>query len=82
MPNPYWCVLRVEVIPPYTLKVWFEDGSIKLYDFTPNFKYKVYSKLKNPGFFKHAYVNGDTVGWSDEIDIAPEELYENGIPCD
>ena len=80
MSIPDWCVLNVEVIPPYTLKLWFQDGSIKLYDFTPNFKYNVFARLKNPGFFKHAHVSGDSVAWNDDIDIAPEELYENGIP--
>ena len=82
MPGLYFGVRKVEVISPYTLKLWFEDGSIKTYDMTPMLKYKVYAKLKNPGYFKRAYISGDTVGWSDDIDIAPEELYDNGIPCE
>ncbi|MBQ7154843.1 MAG: DUF2442 domain-containing protein [Synergistaceae bacterium] len=80
MPNPEWCVLKAEVIPPYTLKLWFEDGSIKLYDFTHNLNYPCFKRLRNKGFFSCAKTDGSTVVWPGDIDIAPEELYENSIP--
>ena len=75
-------VLNVEVIPPYTLKLWFEDGSIKLYDFTPKLEYRCFKRLRNKGFFRCAFADGSSVAWPGNIDIAPEELYENGIPCE
>ncbi len=41
-------------------------------------------KSKNPGFFMKAKVECGTVVWNDELDIAPEHLYEAGkiLSCD
>ena len=79
MPNPEWCVNRVEVIHPYTLKLWFEDGSIKTYDMTSHLNSFPWYPLRDTELFKSARVFAGTVVWSDTIDIAPEELYDNGI---
>ena len=75
-------VLKVESIPPYTLKLWFEDGSIKTYDMTSHLNTYPWYPLKDTELFKSARVFAGFVVWSDTIDIASEELYENGIPCE
>lgn len=80
MSNPDWSVKRVEVILPYSLKLWFEDGSIKLYDMTPKLDYPCFRPLKEQVLFQQARAFWGTVVWTDDIDIAPEELYENSIP--
>ena len=63
-------VLNVKYMDEYKLKVKFSDGNTKLIDL------KEYLE-KNKTLFKEAYVDF-TVCWPNEIDIAPEVLYELG----
>ena len=77
---PEWSVKRVEVIAPYTLKLFFADGSIKTYDMTSHLNSYPWYPLRDVELFKSARIFCGSVVWSDTIDIAPEELYENGIP--
>lgn len=69
MPNPEWVVNTVEVR---------EDGSVKDFDCREIFNDKPFEPLKDRRFFSQAHIFADTVAWSDEIDIAPEYLYEHG----
>jgi hypothetical protein len=75
-------VRELEVLPPYTLKLRFEDGSVKTYDMTSHLNSFPWYPLRDKELFKSARVFAGSVVWSDTIDIAPEELYENGIPCE
>ena len=67
--TPVYHVVAVVPHEDYTLTVTFRDGDKKLYDMRP---------LIDINLFMKAHVCG-SVAWSDKIDIAPEELYENGI---
>ena len=72
---------EVEVKEDYKLLITFVTGEQKLFDFKPLLDQVYYKELKdNEELFKKATVGGDTVVWNDEIDIAPEYLYEHGIP--
>ena len=83
--QPVWSVFAVEPHPDYTITVTFRSGEKKLYDMRPLIEdekwSKIYAPLKDIDFFMRAYVDG-SAAWSDEIDIAPEELYDNGMPID
>ena len=68
----------VKVLDDYILQTTFNNGVIKVYDFKPNFRYKVFSKLKDKDFFKGAYLDHGAIAWSDDYDIAIEEVYEAG----
>ena len=72
-----------EVLNDYSLKFVFNDGSKKSYDFKPLIeKQDLYYPLKDKKLFESFKLDGWTVSWADgTIDIAPEFLYENGIPC-
>ena len=78
MPNPEWVVNAVEVRDNYILRLWFEDGSVKDFDCRTIFTEKPFEPLQDRLFFSQAHVFADTIAWSDEIDIAPEYLYEHG----
>ena len=78
MPNPEWVVNALEFRGGYVLRLWFEDGSIKDFDCMELLDDKVYSSLHSMSFFRQAQALYGSVRWSDEIDIAPEYLYEHG----
>ena len=72
-------VTQVEPLEDYRLKVVFNTGDIKLFDRKPYLNRGVFSKLKDPGLFRQAYVAYDTVCWPGNLDIAPETLFDRGI---
>ena len=72
----FWIVTKVEPQKDYTLIITFITGEKKIYNALPLLEKDIYKPLKNLSFFMQAKVVGDTVAWSDEIDIAPEHLYE------
>ena len=76
--NPVWCVEEVQPNKDYTLTIKFHDGSVKIFDCKPLLDKKIYEPLKNPGFFMQAKAEFNTVIWNDDIDIAPEYLYDAG----
>lgn len=79
MANPEWCVRSVTPLEDYKLYLTFEDGKQGIYDVKPLLKYPFYSKLSDPEMFRQAKVVNFTVAWTDEIDIAPENLYDNCV---
>lgn len=76
-------ITEAEVLNEYNLKLVFNDGSRKSYDFKPLIeKQDLYNPLKDKKLFDSFKLDGWTVSWADgTIDIAPEFLYVNGIPC-
>ena len=76
MKTPVWIVKDVEPMSNYTLLLSFADGSRKMYNASPLLEKPIYSKLKNIAFFMKAKAECGTVVWDDDVDIAPEHLYE------
>ena len=76
MKNPHWVVETVEPHKDYTLFLTFADGRKKIYDARPLLEKKIYEPLKNVSFFMMARAEYGTVVWTEDIDIAPEHLYE------
>lgn len=81
MKTPEWVVTSVCPKPDYTLLLTFADGQTKIYDARPLLDKPIYAELKNLEFFLSAKVEYDTVVWSDDVDIAPEHLYECSKPA-
>lgn len=79
MPNPEWTVNALEFHGGYVLRLWFEDGSVKDFDCSELLDERVYSPLRSMSFFRQAQALYGTVRWNEDIDIAPEYLYEHGI---
>lgn len=76
------CISVIEVTPQtnYSLLLTFSNGEKKVYDAKPLLDKKIYSKLKDISFFMSAKADGCSVFWNDDIDIAPEHLYEHSTP--
>lgn len=76
----HWAnVSKVAPLPGHLLALAFEDGKVGVYDMTENLGFNCYAPLRDDGFFRRATVDGGTVVWPDDIDIAPEELYFNSV---
>ena len=76
MKLPVWAVKKVKPREDYTLLITFADGSDKIYDAKPLLDDEMFEPLKRLSFFMCASAECGTVVWSDDIDIAPEHLYE------
>lgn len=76
MNTPVWVVKKVQPQKNYTLIITFADGTEKIYDARPLLNKRIYERLKNRAFFMTAHAECGTVVWDNDIDIAPEHLYE------
>lgn len=76
MKTPKWIVKEVKANEDYTLSLTFADGAKKIYNARPLLEKAIYAQLANLAFFLKAHAECGTVVWNDEIDIAPEHLYE------
>ena len=76
-------VKSVVPMPDYVLSVQFAEGVTKHYDLKPLFdRYPMFAPLKEqPELYYSAAVDigGYGVIWNDDIDIACDELYYNGV---
>ena len=71
----------VRPMPDHMLWLRFSTGEIKLFDFKSLLDAPAFQQLKDPDVFNGVYIDyGITVWQNGDIDIAPEYLYEHGIP--
>lgn len=80
MKNPAWVVKDVTAKEDYTLLITFTGGEQRIYNARPLLEKAIYSPLKNLAFFLGAKADCGTVIWNDDVDIAPEHLYECSRP--
>jgi hypothetical protein len=73
-------VIKVMPLEDFRLELWFDDGVHRVFDVRPYLDKGVFKRLKDPVFFRQAYVALDTVCWPGGLDIAPETLYDRSIP--
>ncbi len=77
--NPVWTVKKVVPLKDYKILLTFEKGIQKIFDMKPYLEYSMYKPLKDISLFNAVSTNGQTAVWNDDIDIAPETLYEKSI---
>jgi len=68
-------VVAVKAMQDYTLVLTFSNGEKRTFNVLPLLEKSVYKPLANKAFFLTAKIDGGTVVWNDDIDIAPENLY-------
>lgn len=78
--TPVWVVKNVVANGDYTLLITFTGGVQKCYNATELLQKPIYAPLRDLSFFKKARVECGTVVWNDDIDIAPEYLFETSTP--
>lgn len=66
----------------FALHLEYETGEIKRFDVRPYISGSWYGKLNDARYFAtvHLLPDGTGIEWADGQDIAPHELYENGVP--
>lgn len=80
--KPFISVTHVAARPDYTMLLTFSNGERRIYNALPLLQKPLYAPLRNVAFFLTAKADGLSVAWNDELDIAPEHLYECGKPLD
>ena len=81
-PNPTIKISGVRPLADYHLWVRFSNGEAKTFDFNTLLDSPAFAPLKNKDIFDSVYIDYGVTVWNNgEIDIAPEYLYENGIPA-
>ena len=67
-------VVSVEPIEDHKLRVKLSDGRKGIFDVSPYLDMEVFRELKDPQYFRRAYVNYGTVVWPHDQDIAPDTI--------
>ena len=75
-------LLKVEPVESGKLRLFYETGEMKLFDVGPYMDGPWYGELKDRAYFRTVRVlpGGGGIEWVNGQDIAPHELYEQGVP--
>ena len=71
-------VKEANYVADYKIKLLFSDGVTKTVDLLNELDLPVFIPLKDLSLFKQFVVKFNTIEWTNEVDIAPEYLYEIG----
>jgi hypothetical protein len=77
--NAPWRVARVEVLSGFRLHVQFNDGTagtIELAGFLNSASAGVFAALRDERLFRQARVTLGAVTWPDDLDLAPDAMYQ------
>lgn len=80
--NKILAVKAAEYAGDYKLKLTFNNGEVRIVDFSPLMQSGICKKLQDMEYFRSFKLDPFTVDWNDEIGFAPEYLYEHGVPCE
>ena len=68
-------VAEARAVSDHEVEVRFADGTAACVDFSDLMDQRPWLRLADPSFFKLAHAAFDTVVWTDDIDVAPEEVW-------
>ncbi len=82
MDNTILSITEAKYVESYKIRVRFNDGAVKLIDFSPIVGKGIglCKKLADLNYFKNFTLDPFTIDWNNEIGFAPEYLYELGEP--
>ena len=79
-------VVKIFALKGLRLGAIFKDGSARIYDVsTLKKRFPIFEDLEAvPGLFQQVRTDcgGAGIVWNDEIDLAAEEIWYNGTPCE
>ena len=73
-------VKKVEYLEEYKLKLYFEDGSIRIVNLESMLKNakNLFVPLLEINYFKKVKCDGTTICWPNGVDLCPDVLYKMG----
>ena len=74
-------VVAVKATAALTLNVEFADGVRGEVRFLPSHLTGVFEPLRDPDFFAQARVENGVATWPEELDLAPDAMYEAVKRC-
>ena len=81
-PTPVLTIKQVCPLDDYKLLVRFSTDEEKVIDISTLLNEPVFQPLQNLNLFRSVYIDYGTVVWCNgTIDIAPEYLYDIGVPA-
>ncbi len=72
----YWDVIEVKTNKSLTLEVRFADGTSGKVRFMPQHLIGIFEPLNDPQFFSKVFIDHGVVTWPNEIDLAPDAMYQ------
>ena len=71
-------VERFAIVAPYTLALWFEDGTEQQIDFRPVLEGELFGPLQNPSVFNAVTLDKEvgTITWLNGADFDPSTLHD------
>lgn len=72
---------KVEPLEALKLRLFYETGEVKVFDVAPYATGSWFGELKDTAYFRTVRMlpGGSGIEWSNGQDIAPHELYEQGV---
>ena len=72
-------IVKAEYVENYVLRLTFNNGELRLMDFSPLMEKGICQKLRDLDYFKSFTLDPFTVDWNNEIGFAPRFLYERSV---
>lgn len=72
----YASVVSAKALPDFRVLVGFDTGASGIFDCKPLLSDPFWRRLSDPAFFRLVKVEYGTLVWPDDIDIAPEDVWE------
>ena len=73
----YASTVSARALPNGLVRVEFDDGAAGVFDCKPFWDDPVRKRLSDPAFFRLVRVECGTLAWPGDIDIAPEDVWDN-----
>ncbi|MCQ2236663.1 MAG: DUF2442 domain-containing protein [Bacteroidales bacterium] len=73
--NDFLEVVKAEYVKEYKIRLFFNNGEVKVVDLLPSLVGEVFVPLKDIENFKHFSIKFNTIEWENGADFAPEYLY-------
>lgn len=74
-------VVEAEVLPPYGLRLVFDDGLVREIDLSGDLWGSMFEPLKDPDYFGRVVVDHGTVMWPNGLDLDPLVLHGDFEPA-
>ncbi len=73
-----YTVTDFEIVAPYTLRIKFDDDSVKIINFWPMLRGELYGPLRDLDFFNQVWLDPEsgTLVWPNEADFDPATLHD------